>query len=295
MFQFIIAAAPAIVLLFFIYNADTREKEPLRLVLAVMGLGAAACAPTVVCEMAFDVVLVNIFDPEGFAYLVSSNLLGVALVEEGFKLLAVYLLVWKRADFDHVFDGIVYCVAAALGFALLENILYVCTAEDVISVAIGRAILSVPGHMCDGIFMGIFVGLAKKAKYDGLKAKCRNFLVLCMLAPIAEHGIYDGILSAENEALLVVFYLFVACTYTLAFIIVLSNRGKHDQLIAIPGRHAAPVAPAAQPAVAQTAPSPVAQPVAPKVQAQREDWYCSNCGTHIPHGKFCSNCGTPRL
>lgn len=280
--QFILAAAPAVVLLFLIYNADTREKEPLRLVLAVLGLGMAACFPVIVCEMAFDVVLVNIFDPEGFAYLVSSNLLGVALVEEAFKFLAVYLLVWKRADFDHVFDGIVYCVAAALGFALLENILYVCTAEDMLATAIGRAILSVPGHTCDGIFMGIFVGLAKKAKYDGLKSKCRNYIFLCLLAPIVEHGIYDGILATESEALLTVFYLFVILTYTLAFMIVLLNRGPHDKPINLPQR----------PAVAAP---PAAQPVMPKVQAQRDDWYCSQCGAHMSHGKFCSNCGTPRL
>ena len=66
---------------------------------------------------------------------------------------------WNHPAFDYRFDAVVYCVFAALGFAALENILYV--AQFGFAVAVSRALLSVPGHCFFAVYMGIYLGQAK--------------------------------------------------------------------------------------------------------------------------------------
>ena len=47
-----------------------------------------------------------------------------AAVEEACKIIVVYWIVWRCPEFDERMDGIVYASRAGLGFALVENILY---------------------------------------------------------------------------------------------------------------------------------------------------------------------------
>lgn len=46
-----------------------------------------------------------------------------SFVEEFLKFFAVYLLVIRSPEFDEPIDGMIYMIAAALGFAAIENIL----------------------------------------------------------------------------------------------------------------------------------------------------------------------------
>ena len=56
-------------------------------------------------------------------------------------------------------DGIVYATAASLGFATIENILYVL--DGGLAVGIVRAIASVPGHVVFACIWGFALGTAK--------------------------------------------------------------------------------------------------------------------------------------
>jgi RsiW-degrading membrane proteinase PrsW (M82 family) len=59
--------------------------------------------------------------------------------------------------FDEHFDGIVYAVCVGMGFAGLENIMYVFqNMDDWMSVSVARAIFSVPGHFFFAVSMGYF-------------------------------------------------------------------------------------------------------------------------------------------
>jgi RsiW-degrading membrane proteinase PrsW (M82 family) len=108
--------------------------------------------------------------------------------EELAKWIILHFIVRKSLHFNQYYDGIIYAVFVSMGFALLENILYVM--EGGFSVAIIRAILAVPGHMLDAILMGYFYSLAR-FENTSLKTK---YLFLSLLAPITAHGIYDFIL-----------------------------------------------------------------------------------------------------
>ncbi|GMV41795.1 MAG: hypothetical protein AMXMBFR64_35110 [Myxococcales bacterium] len=107
-----------------------------------------------------------------------------AIPEESFKLLVVWGFAARRRAFDEPMDGIVYGVVASLGFATLENVLYV--ADGGTAVAILRALTAVPGHAFLGAIMGAFVG---RARFDSAR---RSTLLLAAWAwPVLLHGLYD--------------------------------------------------------------------------------------------------------
>ena len=77
---------------------------------------------------------------------------GAAIPEEIAKFAMLWLLLRKNKYFDEKMDGIVYAVCVSLGFAALENVMYLFSnVEAFMSVGIARAIFAIPGHFCFGI------------------------------------------------------------------------------------------------------------------------------------------------
>ena len=189
------ALLPAVVLLAFIYNKDKAEKEPIGLVLRVFIFGAIAGPIAAILEnLAFGVFELVI--PEGMLLFILEYFIGVAAVEEAVKYAALNT-VRKHPEFNYVFDAVVYAVAAALGFAALENVLYVF--DGGLEVAVMRAMFSVPGHCADGAVMGCFFGMARHYEVLGDKARSRRNYWLAFLLPTIEHGFYDAALSSESD------------------------------------------------------------------------------------------------
>ncbi|MBO5087737.1 MAG: PrsW family intramembrane metalloprotease [Lachnospiraceae bacterium] len=203
----IIAVLPAIVLMIVIYKCDQIEKEPIGLILGVMGLGILSILPTLVCEIISDAFLMLLFNPDGVIYKFLSAFFGVALIEEFWKLFMVRVFIWKNKAFNYRFDAIVYCVASSLGFALLENIMYVF--QHGFGTGITRAIISVPGHCTFAIFMGYFLGNSKLFEVKGQKGKSWLWLFYALLFPTLQHGFFDFCLFMENMLLTLVFLGFI--------------------------------------------------------------------------------------
>jgi RsiW-degrading membrane proteinase PrsW (M82 family) len=133
-----------------------------------------------------------------------------AFTEELFKLLALYLLIWRNRHFNEKFDGIVYATFISLGFAGVENILYVT--DGGMTVGITRAFTAVPAHALFGIVMGYQFGLAK------FYPKERSWrLLLALVIPIMLHGIYDFILMSGHPSLLFVFIPFLIFLWLFGF------------------------------------------------------------------------------
>lgn len=270
----IAALLPAIVLLLYVYHKDTVEKEPPKLIIRVFLLGVVAGPIAAIVET----VLMNAFEsalPAGLALLVLEYFVGVAAVEEALKYLALSTIKNNPA-FNYVFDGIVYAVAAALGFAALENVLYVL--DGGLEVAIQRAIFSVPGHCADGVVMGCFFGLAKQREMRGNKSGARMYYLLAFLLPVIEHGFYDCALSTEND-LMVLLALAVELAFIIFAMTLVHRVSKTDAPIGV----ANPTAPAQFQASA-------GQPV-PGVAST---WTCPRCGS-VNNSNFCGNCGNPRV
>jgi protease PrsW len=178
----LIAVAPVAVLLVYFYFRDRYRKEPI-LLLGLSFAGGMLSVPLV--------LLFHYFVPLGTVVLDNTMLNALyngfvmaAIPEETGKFLFLMLIIWRNRHFDEYYDGILYAVYVSLGFACIENILYV--QEGGVNVGIGRAFLAVPGHALDGILMGFYLSLAKF-----IPRKRPHFLFLSLLAPIIAHGIWD--------------------------------------------------------------------------------------------------------
>jgi len=207
--------APVFIILFYIYFRDKYDKEPLGLLIKSLIAGMLIVIPIVLVER----LLVAIMPPIGKVPAAAYNAFLVAgSTEEVFKFLALYLLVWKSPSFDEKFDGIVYAVFVSLGFAAVENVLYVL--DGGYHTAIVRAITAVPAHALFGITMGYYLGIARM--YSELR---KEYLRKAILIPIVLHGIYDFILMVEVGWLLMLFIPYVIYLYVMGMkkIRILSN------------------------------------------------------------------------
>ena len=110
------------------------------------------------------------------------------------------------------FDGIVYAVFISLGFALVENILYVFGDSDGASVGILRAVTAVPAHALFGVVMGYHFAIAKfEPSHRAIE------FVLALAFPILLHGLYDFWLMSENGYLLLLFIPYVIVLWIFGF------------------------------------------------------------------------------
>jgi RsiW-degrading membrane proteinase PrsW (M82 family) len=197
--------APVFIILFYIYFRDKYDKEPIGLLVKSVIAGMLVVIPILLVGK----VLVGIAPPMGRIGQAAYRAFIVAgTTEEVFKFLVLYLLVWNSPSFNEKFDGIVYAVFVSLGFAAVENVLYVM--DGGFQTAIIRAITAVPAHAIFGITMGYYLGIAHM--YEELR---KSYLLKAILIPILLHGLYDFILMVEIGWLLLLFVPFVIWLYVL--------------------------------------------------------------------------------
>ncbi len=208
-FILIPALLPVFLILRYVYLLDKKEREPLGFVLKVVLWGAIFSIPCAGAERFLISMISSYYDQATVQFAWMENTVGVALVEEFSKWLVFMILVWKNQNFDYKYDGIVYAVSASLGFAALENILYIVSYGT--GVSIGRAIFAIPGHATFGVFMGFFLSRAKTLWIDEKKGGVIVCKLLALVIPMLIHGCYDFLLSEQVAALgyQPVFYVYV--------------------------------------------------------------------------------------
>lgn len=208
-----LAIAPCLALGVFIYWRDKYNREPLRLLMVSFFLGAVACIPAALIEIALE-EWVNPAQYGIFGLFISAFFF-VALVEEGWKFFFTEFYGYRKDAFDEPYDGITYAVMVSLGFATLENVLYVI--EGGVSVAVLRMFTAVPAHVTFGVIMGYFMGLAK-FKNNSLALKMTGLGGAVFL-----HGFYDFALFSASQIPLMVF----GALLSLIIGVILSLRAIH--------------------------------------------------------------------
>lgn len=185
-----LAVAPGITICLFIYFKDRYNREPLWLLLLSFIIGVLSIIPPMIIQLSLTKPLEQLMGG-GITYTAVLCYLVIALSEEGSKFLAVRLFPYKRRAFDDPFDGIVYSVVVSMGFATLENILYVF--QHGVGTGIMRMFLSVPAHATFGVLMGYHVGLAKF-----MPSQKRKYMFLAIFWPVLFHGTFDFFLFVNN-------------------------------------------------------------------------------------------------
>lgn len=187
------AVIPTLLLVWYYYRQDKRKPEPKGLIMIVFGLGIVVTIPVIVVELllgSFEWIVQEI--PLLYHFL--RAFVVAALCEEWFKMLVVKHAAYRNVHFDEIMDGIVYTITASLGFACLENILYVL--DGGLQVALLRAVTAVPMHALASGMMGYYIG---QAKFAADPAREKALFRKGLWAAVFIHGLYDFILFASPE------------------------------------------------------------------------------------------------
>jgi RsiW-degrading membrane proteinase PrsW (M82 family) len=186
--------APGLFWLWFFRRKDDLEPEPRGRLIKVFLLG---CASALLLLVLLPVLspLLRPRQPGVTRDLVEIFII-VALFEETVKLLAFYLGAWRSKDLDEPLDGILYGIAAALGFASVENVVYLVATGDA-SVVAYRSCTATLGHVVFTGTMGFFFGLAR------FRSQPRRFLLMAVgfLLAVGLHGLYDLMLMPDRGKL----------------------------------------------------------------------------------------------
>jgi RsiW-degrading membrane proteinase PrsW (M82 family) len=210
---------------------DRYEAEPAPLLVLTFAWGAAVAT--------FGALVINTASLEAVKSaggdLQTTAIFIAPVVEETMKGLAILvILLIRRREFDGIVDGIVYAGMAGIGFAYVENVLYLgrTLAEDgsggTIAVFILRCIVSPFAHPLFTAAIGVGIGVAVRTRSPALR----------VVAPIAGwcvavflHGLWNSS-AASGLAGFVSAYVVLQVPVFLAFVaLALLARRREGQLI----------------------------------------------------------------
>lgn len=182
MFLLALALAPGAAIMLYIYLKDKHEREPISLLLVSFFYGILSTAVTLIVSYPINAYFLTQEDDvvEQFA----NAFFKVALVEEFSKFIFIRFILFNNKNFNEPFDGIVYAVMVSMGFATLENIIYVF--EYGYTTGFLRMFTAVPAHATFAILMGYFLGRAKFSHRNQLYLSLASLLTATTF-----HGAYD--------------------------------------------------------------------------------------------------------
>ena len=252
-FLAIYAVGPIILLLKRQADAAGGKKKLWKTYLALFGVGALSTAAAYGIESALQAVFSP--DPETTSGAFFTAFIVAGATEETLKFIALVLFVYWSDRFTRYARGASFAAFVSLGFACVENILYVLSntsAEGSFVTALFRAFTSIPGHFAFSIVMGYFVALAVLGKTKGenifrsgsgfasqsteRKKLFYKRMAYALGAAIAVHGIYDFLLMfaavpTQLRGLSIVLWLvFFVALYYVANEIVETLKSKDQAL-----------------------------------------------------------------
>ena len=183
-----IALLPVALLVYYIFNKDT-EKEPVKELWIAFGFGVISLFVSLIFSLPFGELGLYTDEPSTILEAIDASFWSAAIPEEIAKLIMLWLFMRRCKEYDQYMDGIIYAVCISLGFATIENIMYVFDSEEWMSTGILRALTAVPGHYCFGVLMGYYYSKVQFGHHATVKDK-----IMVLLAPIITHGIYDALL-----------------------------------------------------------------------------------------------------
>ena len=179
------AIAPGLALLSYFYLKDQYETEPISVVIKTFLFGVFLVLPIMFLQYVLEKEQILNTD-------MANAFLWAAMIEEFFKWFILIYAIYQHVAFDEPYDGIVYGAAVSLGFASMENVLYLLA--NGVEHAFSRAFLPVSSHALFGVIMGYYLGKAKFSQSNN-----RTYLILGLAAPVLLHGVYDYILLSQER------------------------------------------------------------------------------------------------
>ena len=188
------AIAPVAVLLWYIIKKDSAQPEPAKWLIRAFCYGMLSVLLSLIFTAPATMLGASISSEQytSVLYAFGDAFALAAVPEEVAKFTLLWLLLCKNPFFDENFDGIVYAVCVGMGFAGVENVMYLLGGLENglwISIGVTRALFAVPGHFLFAVLMGYYYSIWHFNIDRSIKTG-----IMILAAPILAHGIYDGIL-----------------------------------------------------------------------------------------------------
>lgn len=193
----LLSVVPALLLAGYIWYGDPTLRQSVRSLVGTFVLGVLFAGFAAIVNTLFGPV----FDLVPVVGLALYFFVVVGPVEETVKWLAVRLYAYRLDEFRAVIDGAIYGAVAGLGFATIENLIYITrvylqvieVGMNVLPSTIGIAgvrALAGPGHVIYSAFAGYYLGLAKYNPGHRGPIVVKGLLVAALV-----HGAYNTLVS----------------------------------------------------------------------------------------------------
>lgn len=205
----VLSALPVLLIGFYIYQKDG-EKEPISLLVKLFVGGISSCFLVVFFTNFLSVYMPFIYEDIDYNTVFELFLhafIGIGFIEEFSKWIMTYVFGYRSRYFDETYDMIIYAVFVSLGFALFENIIYVF--DKGVTIGIIRALISVPAHTCNAVFMGYLLSKARVCFIGDDDIGRQKYIILSVVIPTVFHGLYDYCLFIKNDIFIFLFFVFV--------------------------------------------------------------------------------------
>lgn len=192
---------PSIIWLFYYLRKDL-HPEPKKLIIQVFILGMLITPSSITLEKAYLWIFQKIDHITAYSFGIILFLIGISFIEEFLKYLAVKLRMSKDPEFNEPTDAMIYLIVSALGFAALENILYLMNAPIIsaLMLTIFRFLSAVFLHTLSSALLGYFL-----ARYWFFKEK--GMIFIGFLISTFFHTVYNIIvINFANFTLLPIIY-----------------------------------------------------------------------------------------
>jgi protease PrsW len=202
--------------LLYFYLKDRAHHVSFATIMRVFGWGCVLTLPAAAIENLSGAGLIqdSLYRSAGSCFLV------IAPVEEFFKLIAVWIAVYRGPDFREPLDGMLYSTTAALGFVSVENILYLALLGP--EVLISRTFFATPAHAMYSSMWGYSMGLARFRRERELQTIFKGYFLSVVL-----HGSYDFLVAFHPKAAVITLPPLMIFMVWLAYLRIREFRRNH--------------------------------------------------------------------
>jgi len=196
----LVAVAPCAFWLWIIYLGDRCKPGVKRLMIQTFLLGLGVAIPVAIIESRlYPGSIQDTMSLSTAAYLA---FIVAGVTEESGKFLVVRFSAYNSRYFEQPEDGLIYSASAALGFATLENVIYVLSFG--LQVILARGLFSNLAHVLFSSLWGYPLGLTKLGFM-----KHKYLVYIGLAAAMLAHGAFDFLFFTSTVYTYLVIPLFL--------------------------------------------------------------------------------------
>lgn len=210
----LLSLVPCVIWLWYFSSRNLYKRPSWRVLAGTFVLGGLATIPALFLNLFGQSALLKISGPGQMTHLLVL-LFVVGPVEEIIKFVVVVIFPYRSSEFDEPLDGVVYSATAALGFAAIENFIYIAQNEPMLVLL--RGPLSNPGHALFSALWGLSLSRARSA--PNLIRERLPIIATGLVAASLLHSLFDILLVAATEVS-IFFFVFLLIAMAGLFIFV---------------------------------------------------------------------------